>query len=212
MLQRISPRRWFVLAILAGWAVAGIVSGAVGWALDVFLVTDTIPTPSFFDLPSRTWSMNGIAVVGAVCGATGGAITGAALVLLSRVPVLPQDCGVRKAKDTRLVRVAGVISGLIAAVLCAFLAPLVVTVLTGGSLDLTIYFLSALYGTPLCIPTIALVSIPLSVGCGYVGLEIARASGRPDSRPWIWCGAAVGGVGGYVLGSLVAFAIGHMGG
>lgn len=212
MLQRISPRRWWMLASLAGWAVAGIVSGAVGWALDVFLVTETVPTPAFFDLPSRTWSMTGISLVGAVCGATGGALTGAALLLLSRVPVLPQDYGARKAKDTRLVRVAGVISGLIAAVLCAFLAPLVVTVLTGGSLDLTIYFLSTLYGTPLCIPTIALVSIPLGVGCGYVGLEIARANGRPDSRPWIWCGAALGGVGGYALGTLVAFAIGYVGG
>jgi len=111
------------------------------------------------------------------------------------------------------VIVAGVISGLIAAVLCTYLAPLVLTMLMEGSLDsldLTIYFLSAIYGTPVCIPTIALVSIPLGVGCGYAGLEIARASGRPDSRLWVWCGAAVGGVAGYLLGSLVAFAIGYV--
>jgi hypothetical protein len=78
------------------------------------------------------------------------------------------------------------------------------------SFDLTIYFLSAMYGTPVCVPTIALVSIPLSIGCGYVGLEIARAIGRQNPRLWVWCGAAVGGVAGYVLGSLVAFALGHM--
>jgi hypothetical protein len=75
---------------------------------------------------------------------------------------------------------------------------------------LTIFFLSALYGTPVCVPTIALVSIPLGIGCGYVGLEIGRASGRPGPRLWVWFGAALGGVAGYVLGSLVAFAIGHM--
>jgi hypothetical protein len=204
-----------MLASLAGWAAAGIASGIVGWALDVFLVTETIPTSAFFDVPSRTWSMVGLGVVGAVCGATGGAITGAALVLLSRVPTSPRDGSVRKAKDMRIVNIAGGISGLIAAVLCTYLAPLVLTVLTEGSLeslDLTIFFLSALYGTPLCIPTIAIVSIPLGIGCAYVGLEIGRASRYPDSRLWVWFGAAVGGVAGYVLGSLVAFAIGYLGG
>ena len=93
MLQRISARRRLVLASLAGWATAGIASGAVGWALDVFQVAETVPTTGFIDLPSRTWSMAGLGVMGAVCGATGGAITGAALVLLSRRPVLPQDGG-----------------------------------------------------------------------------------------------------------------------
>ena len=215
ILLRISPRRWLMLTSLAGWATAGIVSGAVGWALDVFLVAETIPTTAFLDVPSRTWSMGGIAVVGAVCGAIGGAITGAALVMLSRAPVLPQEPRVRKSKDTRLVRIAGVISGLTAAVLCTYLAPLVLTVLLEGSLDsldLTIYFSSALYGTPLCIPTIAIVSIPLGVGGGYVGLEIGRASGRPGPRFWVWCGAAIGGVAGYLLGFLVAIAIGYQGG
>lgn len=213
MLQRISPGRWLMLASLAGWATAGIVSGAAGWALDVFQVTGTDPALSPLPSSSRTWSMMGLAVVGAVCGATGGAITGAALVLLSRAPVLQPDRGARQVKDTRLVKVAGVVSGLIAAVLCTYLAPLAVTVLTQGSLDsldLTIFFLSVLAGTPLCVPAIALVSIPLGIGCGYVGLEIGRARGRPDSRPWIWSGAAIGGVAGYLLGSLVAFAVGHM--
>jgi hypothetical protein len=212
MLQRFSPRRWLMLASIAGWAAAGILSGAVGWALDVFLVTETIPTMAFFDLPSRTWSMAGLGVIGAVCGATGGAITGAALVLLSRLPVL-QDSGVRKAEDTKYVKVAGAISGMLAAVLCTYSSPLVLTILTEGSLeswDLTIFFLSALYGTPVCVPTIALVSIPLGIGCGYVGLEIGRIGGRPGSRLLVWFGAALGGVAGYVLGSLVAFAIGHM--
>jgi hypothetical protein len=90
---------------------------------------------------------------------------------------------------------------------------LVVTVLTQGSLDpldLTIAFLSAVYYAPVCIPAIAVVAIPLGIGGGHIGLEIARASGRQDSRPWVWFGAAVGGVAGYVLGSPVAFAIGHV--
>jgi hypothetical protein len=214
MLLRISPGQWLMLASLAGWAMAGIVSGALGWALDVFLVTETIPTPAFFDLPSRTWSVAGLVVVGAVCGATGGAVTGTALALLSRVPSVRERDWAREAKDTRLVNVAGVVSGLIAAVLGSHLAPLVVTVLSEGSLeglDLTIYFLGALYRTPVCIPAIAIVTIPLAVGCGYVGLDMGQASGRTDPRPWIWFGAAVGGVAGFFLGSLVAFAIGYMG-
>jgi hypothetical protein len=219
MLQRIFPGRWWMLTSLAGWAMAGLVSGAVGWALDVILVTGTDPALSPLPASSRTWTMEGLGLIGAVCGATGGAITGAALVLQSRLPlsrvrVLPQDHGVRKAKDRRLMNIAGVISGLAAAVLCAFLAPLVVTVLTEGSLDrldLTIFFLTAVYGSPVCIPTIAVVAIPLGIGGGHIGLEIGGAIGRPDSRLWVWCGAAVGGVAGYVLGSLVAFAIGYLG-
>jgi hypothetical protein len=201
---------------LAGWATAGIVSGAVAWVLHVFLVTESIPTPggSFLPSVSRTWSTAGVGVVGAVCGATGAAISGAALVLLSRVQAPPQDGGASEAKDTRLVRIVGTISGVIVAVLCTYLAPLVLTMLKEGSLDsldLTIFFLTALYATPLCVPTIAVVSIPLGIGGGYIGLEMGRAIGRPDSRAWVWSGAAVGGVAGYVLGFLVAFAIGYQG-
>jgi hypothetical protein len=110
------------------------------------------------------------------------------------------------------VNIAGVISGLLAALLCTYSAPLVLTVLTEGSLaslDLTIFFLSALYGTPVCIPTISLVSIPLAIGCAYVGREIGQASAKPASKLWIWGGAVVGAVLGYVLGYLVAFAIGY---
>ena len=185
----------------------------MGWALDVFQVAETVPTTGLIDLPSRTWSMAGLGVMGAVCGATGGAITGAALALLSRRPLLPPDGGEAEAKETRLVRVAGAVSGLLSAVLCSHLAPLVLTVLTEGSLesvDLTYYALSALYFTPVCLPTIAVVSIPLSIACAYLGLEIGRASGRPGSRLLVWCGAAVGGVAGYVLGSLVAFSVLHL--
>jgi len=191
MLQRIFPSRWLMLASLAGWATAGIVSGAVGWALDVLVVT----------------------ALGAVCGATGAAITGAAIVRLSPTPVLPPGDGERQAKDAKLVNIAGVVSGLIAAALSTYVAPLVVTKLTQGSLDsldLTIYFFNMLAGTAVCIPTIAVVSIPLAIGCGYAGLEIGRAIGRPHSRLLVWCGAALGGVAGYVLGSLVAFAIGSI--
>ncbi|MEA3334659.1 MAG: hypothetical protein U9R25_02040 [Chloroflexota bacterium] len=212
MLQRIFPNRWLMLASLAAWTSAGILSGAVGWALEVFLVTETIPTSAFFDLPTRTWSTGGLALMGAVLGATGGAITGATLVLLSRVPTLPQGDELSEARDRRLVVVAGGISGLIAAALCVYTAPLVITKLIEGSLDsldLTIYFLSALGSTPLCLPTIAVVTIPLAVGGAHAGLEIARVNGRTDSRAWIWSGAAIGGVAGYLLGFLVAFAIGH---
>jgi hypothetical protein len=203
-----------MLASLAGWAVAGLVSGALGWALDVFMVTGTDPTLSPLPATSRTWSMAGLGLMGAVCGATGGAITGAALVMQTRRPAPPQAPEARQAKDTRLVRVAGVISGLVAAVLCTYLAPLILTMLTEGSLDsldLTIYFLGAIYSTPVCIPTIALVSIPLAIGGGYIGLEIGRTRRKQDPRPWVWCGAAMGGVTGYILGFLVAFAIGQMG-
>jgi len=213
MLQRIFPSRWLMLASLAGWATAGIVSGAVGWALDVLVVTATDPALSPLPATSRAWSMRGLAVLGAVCGATGAAITGAAIVRLSPTPVLPPGDGERQAKDAKLVNIAGVVSGLIAAALSTYVAPLVVTKLTQGSLDsldLTIYFFNMLAGTAVCIPTIAVVSIPLAIGCGYAGLEIGRAIGRPHSRLLVWCGAALGGVAGYVLGSLVAFAIGSI--
>jgi predicted dehydrogenase len=66
-------------------------------------------------------------------------------------------------------------------------------------------------GTVLGITTYSVVPIPLGIGGGRAGLDIARASGRTDVRPWVWWGAAAGGVAGYVLSSLVAFAIGHTG-
>ena len=213
LLQRVVPGRWWMLASLAGWATAGLVSGAMGWALDVFQVTATDPMLSPLPATSRTWSMAGLALMGAVCGATGGTITGAALIVQSRVRVLPPDSVAAQAPYSRRVMIAGGISGLIAAVLCTYLAPLILTVFAEGSLDsldLTIYALTAIYATPVCIPTIALVSIPMGVGCGYVGLEIGRSCGRPDPRPWIWLGAAVGGVLGYFLGLLVAVTIGYL--
>lgn len=213
VIQRLSARRWLLPAGLLGWATAGITSGAVGWALDVFQVTETVPTTAFLDLPSRSWSMTGLGVMGAVCGATGAAITGAALALVSRAPVPPQDGGEARAKERRLVRIAGAASGLLSAVLCTYLAPLVITVLLEGSLesvDLTYYPFSALYSTPVCLPTIAIVSIPLAIAGGHLGLEIGRACGRPGSRLLVWCGTAIGGVAGYVLGSLVAFSFIHL--
>ena len=213
VIGRLAVRRWFLPASLLGWATAGIASGAVGWALDVFQVTQTIPTTAFLDLPSRSWSMAGLGVMGAVCGATGAALTGALLALLSRVPALPPNGGEARAKERRLVRIAGAVCGLLSAALCTYLAPLVLTVLLEGSLesvDLVYYPFSALYSTPVCLPTIAIVSIPLSIAGGYLGLEIARAWGRPGSRLLVWCGAAVGGIAGYVLGSLVAFSFIHL--
>jgi hypothetical protein len=220
MLQRFYPDRRWMLPILTGWATAGIVSGAVGWVSDVLRVSGT--TALLFLFPSslsQTWPIEGLIVVGAVCGATGGAITGAALVLqsrrpLSRVWVLPQNREMGNLEDKKLTNTAGVISGLTAAVLCTFVAPLIVTLVTRGSLEslkLTEFLFDMVAGTLLCIPTYAVVCIPLGVGGGCVGLELARASGRTGVRPWVWCGAAIGGVAGYVLSSLVAFAIGHTG-
>jgi hypothetical protein len=127
---------------------------------------------------------------------------------------LAQDREMVKAKDRRLTNIAGAISGLTAAALGTFVAPLVVTILCEGSLDsldLTVFFLEMLVGTPLCMPTYGVVSIPLGIGGGRIGLEMARARGRKDVEPWVWSGAAAGGVVGYLLSSLVAFAIGHMG-
>jgi hypothetical protein len=213
MAQRISARRGMVLASLIGWTTAGLTSAAVGWALEVFQVAETIPTTAFIDLPSRTWSMAGLGVMGAVCGITGGAITNTALVLLSRRPVLTPDSDEAEAKETRLVRIAGVVSGLLSAVFCSYLAPLVLIMLKEGSLesvDLTYYPFSALYFTPVCLPTIAIVSIPLSMACAHLGLEIGRASGRPGSKLLVLCGAVAGGIAGYILGSLVAFSVIHM--
>lgn len=213
LLQRVVPGRWWMLASLAGWALAGMLSGAVGWALDVFQVTDIDPMLTSLPATSRIWSLAGLALMGVICGATGGAITGAALVLLSRARTLLPEAAAAQAKYRKLVLVAGALCGLVAAALCTYLAPLLLTILVEGSLDsldLTIYALSAAYSTPVCIPTIALVSIPLGIGCGHVGLEMAGAGGRSDPRPWIWCGAVVGGVLGYLLGNLVAVTIGYL--
>jgi hypothetical protein len=116
------------------------------------------------------------------------------------------------AADKKLTNIAGIITGLTAAVLGTFVAPLKVTLLTQGSLDsleLTIFFINIAASGVLCIPTYLVVCIPLGIGGGRIGLEIARARGRTNVRPWVWFGAAVGGIVGYVLSSLVAFAVGH---
>jgi hypothetical protein len=214
MLQRITPDRRLMLVSLVGWAAAGIVSAAVGWGLDVLQVVPTDPSLTRLPPTSRTWSMGGLAVLGTVCGATGAAITAAALVLRSRVSVLPRAHGVSRAKDTRLVNVAGVICGLLAAALCTSVAPLVGAAVAPGpldpSVDPTIFFCNFLAGTPVCVPAVAVVSIPLAIGCGHIGLEIGRAKGSPHSRPWVWLGAAVGGVAGILLSLLAVFAVSDM--
>ena len=156
MLQRILPSRWLLLASLAGWTVAGVASGAVGLALDVLQVTATDPALTRLPATARTWSMSGLVVLGAVCGATGAAITGAALVRLSRAPVQPDGDDVVQAMDRRRVNLAGVVCGLAAAVLCTYVAPLVVTRLTQGSLDsvdMTLYVFQMLYSSTVCVPT-----------------------------------------------------------
>jgi len=210
-LRRISPDHRVMLACIGGWALAGLVSGALGWGTDVCVVRDAGSTWDPVPSTSRTWSMAGIALIGAVCGAIGGASTGAALVRMLRQQAPPRDHAAQKPKVTRHVTVAGVISGLIAAVLCAYVAPLVVTVLIEGSLDtvdMMSYVIAVLGGSVLCLPTLGIVSIPLGIGCGHVGLEMGRARGSPDVRPWIWGGAAVGGVAGVVAGSLLVLAVG----
>ena len=210
MLQRFFPGRRWILASLIGWATAGIVSGAVGLVSDVHRISGSIELLFFYSASqSQNWAIDGLLLVGAVCGATGGAITGAALVLQSR---RRQAREVANPADKKLINIAGVISGLAAALLGTFVAPLKVTLLTQGSLaspDLTIFLINIAASSVLCIPTYLVVCIPLGIGGGRVGLEIARATRRTDARPWIWIGAAVGGVAGYVLSSLVAFAVGH---
>jgi hypothetical protein len=76
--------------------------------------------------------------------------------------------------------------------------------------DITSSFVNSLIVTPLCMPTIALVSVPLSIASGYAGLEITRTKGRPSAKPWIWGGATLGGVAGVVLGSLLIFTVSFM--
>ena len=85
MLQRISAGRWWMLTGLVGWGTAGIVSGAVASISDVLRVSGT--TELLFLLPaslSRNWTVGGLLVAGTVCGAIGGAITGAVLVVQSQ--------------------------------------------------------------------------------------------------------------------------------
>jgi hypothetical protein len=209
MLQRFFPDRRWMLASLIGWATAGIVSGAVGLVSDVHRISGSIELLFLYSASqSQNWAIDGLLLVGAVCGATGGAITGAALVLQSR---RPQDREMVDAADKKLTNIAGVVSGLAAALLGTFVAPLKVTLLTQGSLDspdLTIFLINIAASSVLCVPTYLVVCIPLGIGGGRVGLEIARARRRTDARPWVWFGAVVGGVAGYVLSSLVAFAVG----
>jgi hypothetical protein len=61
MLQRVFPGRRWMLTSLAGWATAGIVSGAVGWVSDVLRVSGT--TALLFLFPSslsQTWPIEGL--------------------------------------------------------------------------------------------------------------------------------------------------------
>ena len=212
MVQRFLPGRRWMLASLIGWAIASIVSGAVGLVLDVHRISGSTELLFLYSASqSQNWAIDGLLVIGAVCGATGGAITGAALVLQSR---RPRDREMMDAAAKKFTSIAGVVSGLAAALLGTFVAPLKVTLLTQGSLDspdLTIFFINIAASGVLCIPTYLVVCIPLGIGGARIGLEMARASGRTNVRPWVWSGAVVGGLVGYVLSSLVAFAIGHTG-
>ncbi|UCC88777.1 MAG: WD40 repeat domain-containing protein [Anaerolineales bacterium] len=86
--QRVPRSHRAMLGSLAGWTTAGVVGGAVGWARDVVSVTPNtfVPVPAV----RLTGSMEDMMVVGAVYGATGGAITGAVLLWLLRQPVPPE--------------------------------------------------------------------------------------------------------------------------
>jgi hypothetical protein len=210
LLQRFFPGRRWMLASLIGWAAASIASGAVGLLLDVHRISGSNELLFLYSASqSQNWALEDLLVVGAVCGATGGAITGAALVLQSR---RPRDRGMVDATDKKLTNIAGVVSGLAAALLGTFVAPLKVSLLSQGALgspDLVVFFINIAASGVLCIPTYLVVCIPLGIGGGRLGLEMARASGRTDERPWVWFGAVVGGGIGYLLSALVAFAVGH---
>ena len=207
-LLRFFPSRWVMLVGLAGWATAGMVGAAAGWAADVCVVRpgstwDPIPTSS------RAWSVEGLAIMGAVFGAAGGAITAAALAWLLRLGAVPPAPAARETKDARLATFAGATGGLIATAISAYLIPLVVSVLVEGSLaavDMGSYMIGMLFSSVLCLPAAAVVTIPLGIGSGHMGWEIGRARGSPDVRPWIWGGAAVGGVAGTAFGFLLVFA------
>ncbi len=208
LLRSITPGRPAMVASTAGWATAGIVSGVVGWATDLFLVTRNtfVPFPSI----SLNASVEELILVGAVYGAVGGAVTGAALVLLLRQPALPREKVARKAEDTRRVAVAGITSGVIAAVLCSYLTPLLLFALAGFLSDLSdlVDFLGAAQADSfLCLPVFGVLSISVCMGGGWAGLAIARARGKPNLHRWIWVGAVVGGVASYVAGSLLIYAV-----
>jgi hypothetical protein len=155
-----------------------------------------------------------IILVGAVYGLTGGVITGTILAWQFRQPVLPGGGAGRKvkarSKDTGLVAIAGSVSGLLAAAMCAYLTPLLLWVRAGlglGLADLTDLFSAILSDSVLCIPAVSALSIPLGIGGGYAGLLIARARGKPSPSPWIWGGSIVGGTIGYVVSSLLTAAV-----
>jgi hypothetical protein len=210
LVQRFLPGRRWMLASLLGWAVAGIVSGVVGLLLDVDRISGSNELLFLYSASqSQNWAIEDLLVVGAVCGAIGGAITGAVLVLQSR---RPRDREVVDAADNKLANIAGVASGLAAALLGTFVAPLKVSLLSQGALgspDLVVFLINMAASGVLCIPSYLVVCIPLGIGGGRIGLEIARTRGSTNVRPWVWFGAAVGGVVGYLLSSLVAFAAGH---
>jgi hypothetical protein len=186
------------------------VSGVVSLLLDVQRISGSTELLFLYSASqSQNWAIDGLLVVGAICGATGGAITGAALVLQSR---RPRDRATVDAADKKLTNIAGVASGLAAALLGTFVAPLQVTLLSQGSLDspdLLIFFVNIAASGVLCIPTYLVVCIPLGIGGARAGLEIARARGSANVKPWVWCSAVAGGVIGYLLTVLVAFAVGH---
>lgn len=132
LVQRFLPGRRWMLASLLGWAAAGIVSGVVGLLLDVDRISGSNELLFLYSASqSQNWAIEDLLVVGAVCGATGGAITGAALVLQSR---RPRDREMVGAADKKLTNIAGVVSGLAAALLGTFVAPLKVSLLSQGAL------------------------------------------------------------------------------
>ncbi len=210
LLRSIARGRPVMVASTAGWAAAGILGAVVAWATDLFLVTMPQNTLMPFPRVSLTTSVEKLILVGAVYGAVGGAVTGAALVWWLRQPALPREKVARRAEDTRRVAVVGLISGVIAAVLCSYLTPLLLFALEGSLSDLSdlVGFLGAvLADSCLCLPVFGVLSISVCMGGGWAGLAIGRARGKPNLSPWIWVGAAVGGVASYVAGSLLIYAV-----
>jgi hypothetical protein len=109
VVQRFLPGRRWMLASLIGWAIASIVSGAVGLVLDVHRISGSTELLFLYSASqSQNWAIDGLLVVGAICGATGGAITGAALVLQSR---RPWDREMVDAADKKLTNLGGVHHG-----------------------------------------------------------------------------------------------------
>jgi len=210
VLRPITPGRPVMVASIAGWAAAGILGGVVAWATDLFLVTMPRNTLMPFPSVSLTASVGELILVGAVYGVVGGAVTGAALVWWLRQPALSREKVARKAEDTRRVAVAGVISGVIAAVLCSYLTPLLFFALAGSLSDpsrLADLLGAVLADSFLCLPVFGVLFISVCMGSGWAGLAIGRARGKPNLSPWIWVGAAVGGVASYVVGSLLVYAV-----